>query len=255
MKIPQILAAFLLTVGSQHALAAPVNDKEVQDLETRSTNTGNNAAGGNTASNPIEVEINVSYDSAVTFDADCWAMLCKGKPHVLRRYKETDDNRKATGSNANAEPFKKAHQAQASKRGVKVPPAPNQYSGQQPYTSAEEFPFASATQGGKGAYLFPAPRGAQNSQGGIMGGVYSHYGIDPYSKNAANNNGCDDNWYKIVKFTGSLGPYCKAFNNHINSATKPSECNSGTKVAGDWGFDVAEYAYEFTGPDFSYVGK
>lgn len=83
MKVPQILAAFLLTVGSQHALAAPVNDKEVRDLETRSTSTGNNAAGGNTASDPIEVEINVSYDSAVTFDADCWAMLCKGKPHVL----------------------------------------------------------------------------------------------------------------------------------------------------------------------------
>lgn len=38
-----------------------------------------------------------------------------------------------------------------------------------------------------------------------MGGVYSHYGIDPYSKNAATNNGCDDNWYKIVKFTGGPG--------------------------------------------------
>jgi len=50
-------------------------------------------------------------------------------------------------------------------------------------------------------------------------------------------------------------PYCKAFNNHINSATKPSKCNSGTEIAGDWGFDVAEYAYEFTGLDFPYVGK
>lgn len=48
-------------------------------------------------------------------------------------------------------------------------------------------------------------------------------------------------------------PYCQAFTDK-----KPGNvCSAKTKVIGDWGFDVAEYAYVYnhSTKKFDYVGK
>ena len=51
-------------------------------------------------------------------------------------------------------------------------------------------------------------------------------------------------------------PYCKAFN-----ANDKSVCSAKKNVKGDWGFDVAKYAYKFVPGQkdkkkmFKYVGK
>lgn len=46
-------------------------------------------------------------------------------------------------------------------------------------------------------------------------------------------------------------PYCRAFS--ANPQDK-SVCTN-KNVEGDWKFDVADYAYEWDGTNFKYVGK
>lgn len=78
MHFSQALTVFLVTLGTPLALAASApDDVETQNIEARAN--GN----GNSQSTPIELEINIKDKGALAFDADCWAMLCKGKTNVL----------------------------------------------------------------------------------------------------------------------------------------------------------------------------
>lgn len=58
--------------GFEQAFAAPVSE-----LQTRATGTRNSDC------DPIEATLNVRGEDALTFDADCWAMLCGGKDPIM----------------------------------------------------------------------------------------------------------------------------------------------------------------------------
>lgn len=63
--------------GIQQALAAPVdNEVTARDLEIRAT-------PGESDTNPIKASVNVQGQNQLPFDADCYAILCKGADRVL----------------------------------------------------------------------------------------------------------------------------------------------------------------------------
>ncbi|PGH10644.1 hypothetical protein AJ79_05358 [Helicocarpus griseus UAMH5409] len=96
--------------------------------------------------------------------------------------------------------------------------------------SAEEFPWKSTQEGGPNAYVFPATQAEQNSQGGTIGGAYSHNDI---------NYG---DFFRIT-FTGSpFGPYCSAL---FSKNPDNSICGKKTSTLfGTQGVNVANFAYQ-----------
>lgn len=79
MHIFNLFFALFLTDSAYKALAAPVNSSgelEARELAIRAT-------PGESESNPINLEIEVEGNSALPFDGDCWAILCKNAPTVL----------------------------------------------------------------------------------------------------------------------------------------------------------------------------
>ncbi|GKZ51907.1 hypothetical protein AbraIFM66951_008158, partial [Aspergillus brasiliensis] len=63
---------------------------------------------GDTKGNPIRAEIDIRGEDALTYDVDCWAMLCKGKPAVKQKVSQgtADKHRQVKiGSAAKKQPF------------------------------------------------------------------------------------------------------------------------------------------------------
>ncbi|BCR84513.1 uncharacterized protein ACHE_11915S [Aspergillus chevalieri] len=77
----------------------------------------------------------------VSFDFDCYLILCKGVSPILQRIdKDTDEaNRKASG--AAADPFRNVLKD-------KIPPKNPDWHKNEAFESPEEFPFASSAQEG-----------------------------------------------------------------------------------------------------------
>ncbi|GAT27994.1 hypothetical protein RIB2604_02500690 [Aspergillus luchuensis] len=112
------------------------------------------------------------------------------------------------------------------------------------YVSPEEFSYASTTQGGYQALLFPVTEKSQHSQGGSINSFYRNYQIQPAHKG-------QNSWYQITGWTGTLGPYCKALRNNNSKPNKDDAiCKPGSNGKGKWGFDVGEYAYTYDGHSY-----
>ncbi|PWY65685.1 hypothetical protein BO94DRAFT_614214 [Aspergillus sclerotioniger CBS 115572] len=240
-----LLTALLWAPGFYQVLAFPTGT--AKPLEARST-------VGNTKSNPIQAEIEIRGEDALTYDVDCWAMLCKGKPAIMQKTdtKAADKHRQVkNGSAAKKQPF--VHRA---KYGIKSSPPTSTWANNQGWVSAEEFPFASTVDGGAGAILVGVTLNSQEEQKNSLHSFYSKNKIQSYNATA---KGSDRSWFEITGFkvtpgkTAIIGPYCKAF----NAKDKGNLCSASTKVVGDWGFDVAEYAYVYNHQTktFDYVGK
>ncbi|PYH67966.1 uncharacterized protein BO88DRAFT_454859 [Aspergillus vadensis CBS 113365] len=208
-----LLIIILCTAGSHQALAFPTKNSTF--LEPRFT-------PGSSQSNPIKAELEIRGEDALTYDVDCWAMICKGKARdnlYLRKVNESTakKNRQVKdGSAADKQPFE-----HRSKYGIKASPPTSSWANHRGWISAEESPFASTASGGK-------------------------------------RSSTDTSWYEIMGFkimsgkTAKVGPYCTAFNSKDKNA-----CDAGIQVVGDWGFDVAKYAYTYNHrtKKFDYVGK
>lgn len=74
MKLASTTVTLVSITG--YALAAPAADLVDRDLEAR-------ANPGDSQSNPIKGEIAVRGEDALTYEVDCWAMVCKDKPTVM----------------------------------------------------------------------------------------------------------------------------------------------------------------------------
>ncbi|BCR87201.1 uncharacterized protein ACHE_31188A [Aspergillus chevalieri] len=240
----QTIIALCLYAGAQQAVAAPVDrDNEVaaRDLEAR-------ASPGESNANPIKASVNVQGQNQLPFDADCYAILCKGADRILQRDSdETNPNRKDSGvtktfsGGSGSGPFRNPQKAN-----VKVPAPKSSWDSGNPFVSPEEFPFASTTQGGNGAFLVPVNQASQNSQGGAINAMYEKYDIDTADCGTAS-------WFEL-SFTGSLGPYCKALMAGMTSSDPICQKNAKDAV-GDWGFDVGEYVYKYDGHSYRAAGK
>ncbi|PYH71016.1 uncharacterized protein BO88DRAFT_423818 [Aspergillus vadensis CBS 113365] len=208
---------------------------------------------GDTKGNPIRADIEIRGEDALTYDVDCWAILCKVKPAVMQKLsqKTADRNRQVKiGSAAKKQPF-----ANRAKYGIKASPATSALADHQPWGSAEEFPLASTADGGKNAILVGVTEISQKEQKSSLHAFYHANKIRAYNETSKSSV---RSWFEITGFktragtTASVGPYCKAFN-----AKDMNVCSAGTKVIGNWRFDVAEYAYIYNHQKkkFEYVGK
>ncbi|PWY88908.1 hypothetical protein BO94DRAFT_595290 [Aspergillus sclerotioniger CBS 115572] len=246
MKLSFAISFALLPIlGVQNAAAIPAVDSV--SLKVRST-------PGDSRGNPIRGEIEIRGEDALTYDVDCWAMLCKGMPTTMQKIgkKPANVNRQVMkGSAANKQPFK-----DPGKYGMKPSPPTNLWGGHKGWVSAEEFPFASTRDGGKSAILVGVTVNSQQEQKWSLRQFYQKNKIQSYNRQTKKQDGT---WFQITGFrarpgtTAKVGPYCRAFN-----TKKPGNvCSAGTKVIGDWGFDVAEYAYVYnhSTKKFDYVGK
>lgn len=72
MKTSTILLALFSNAGFEQAIATLVSK-----LQTWATGTGNSNC------DLIEAMLNICGEDALTFNADCWAMLCGGKDQVM----------------------------------------------------------------------------------------------------------------------------------------------------------------------------
>lgn len=72
MKTSTILLALFSIAGFEQAIATLVSK-----LQTWATGTGNSNC------DLIEAMLNICGEDALTFNADCWAMLCGGKDQVM----------------------------------------------------------------------------------------------------------------------------------------------------------------------------
>ncbi|BAE62238.1 unnamed protein product [Aspergillus oryzae RIB40] len=131
MQLTKSLLVFALYMfGTQHVLAVPVNpEPDATSVENVALKTGS----GDSQSDPIKADLEVKGQSALPFDVDCWAILCKGAPNVLNRDR----------SGANKGPFKDPQ-----KWGIKALPPKNPSWSAQDFKSPEEYAFASSLQGG-----------------------------------------------------------------------------------------------------------
>ncbi|OQN96687.1 hypothetical protein B0A48_17327 [Cryoendolithus antarcticus] len=144
-------------------------------------------------------------------DQDAAAIMCLGKPDVLQRLSDGDPNYRASG--AARTPFN-GDRLDLAQLGVDRPPTPD---GEEPFNSAEEFPFESSAQGGSEAWLFPTQRTQQSSQGARLRQTLAGFQV-------LENGG----WYRIVDFehcdrqvtdphdimsscANLARPYCNAF--------------------------------------------
>ncbi|PWY67646.1 hypothetical protein BO94DRAFT_503797 [Aspergillus sclerotioniger CBS 115572] len=181
----------------------------------------------------------VNDNNALPFDGDCYAILCLGKEPLFQRDgSESNANRKDAGvkktfpGGKGSGPFRNPTLA-----GVKTPGST--------YVSPEEFPYASTTQGGHQAVLFPVSESSQDSQGGAINSFYKKNNIGSADKGKRNS------WYEITGWTGKLGPYCTALQaNNGKSNTNDPICKAGGNGTGKWGFDVGEYAYTYDGHSY-----
>ncbi|RAL02364.1 uncharacterized protein BO80DRAFT_472376 [Aspergillus ibericus CBS 121593] len=248
MKFPSTLLTTLISLSTLPQTLAFPTTTDLTTLTPRSN-------PGDSRSNPIKGQIEIRGSDALTYDVDCWAMLCKGKSPVMQKVDTdaADKNRQVdSGSAANKQPFK-----DPSKYGIKALPATNAWGNNKGWVSAEEFPFASTMEGGRDAILVGVTLDAQNEQKTSLRSFYQTNKIKSYD---AKTKKSDGTWFEITGFkvkagkTASIGPYCKAFN---DNKKKGDLCKSTTNVAGDWGFDVAQYAYVYnhSTKKFDYVGK
>ncbi|GAQ45747.1 hypothetical protein AtubIFM55763_004860 [Aspergillus tubingensis] len=239
-----VIAALLCASGFYHAFALPTTNSSV--LEPRSKI-------GDTKSNPIRAEIEIRGEDSLTYDVDCWDMLCKGKPTVMQKVNQNTARKHRqikTGSGAKNQPF-----ANRVKYGIKASPATSAWAAHRKWSSAEEFPFASTADGGKNAILVGVTENSQEEQKTSLRTFYHSNRIWAYNETT---NSSERSWFEITGFktragtTAKIGPYCKAFN-----ARDSKVCSASTKVVGAWGFDVAEYAYVYNHQKkkFEYVGK
>ncbi|KAE8138700.1 hypothetical protein BDV38DRAFT_281997 [Aspergillus pseudotamarii] len=243
MQLTKPLLVFALyAFSAQHALAVPVNPElGATGVENIALKTGS----GDSPSDPIKADLEVKGQSALPFDVDCWAILCKGAPNVLQRVNEKTKNGNRDRSGANKGPFKDPQ-----KWGIKALPPKNPSWSAQDFKSPEEYAFASSLQGGTNAILAPVNLAAQNSQGGVLNGFYSANKVTQFDPSKPKET--KGTWFQITKFTGAVGPYCKALGGNDKSA-----CDKNKNVAGDWGFDPAKWAYQYDEKNnkFNYVGK
>ncbi|GAB1195586.1 hypothetical protein APSETT444_004847 [Aspergillus pseudonomiae] len=258
MLFTKSLLVFALYVfGTQHALAVPVNpESEV----ARSVDVSLKSGSGDTKSDPIKADLEVKGQSALPFDVDCWAILCKGAPNVLppdvarlnnigriprQRVNEKTKNSNRDRSGANKGPFK-----DPTKWGIKALPPKTPAWSTQDFKSPEEYAFASSLQGGTNAILAPVNLAAQNSQGGVLNGFYSANKVVQFDPSKPKET--KGTWFQITKFTGAVGPYCKALGSNDKSV-----CDKTKDIAGSWGYDPAKWAYQYDEKNnkFNYVGK
>ncbi|OJJ70091.1 hypothetical protein ASPBRDRAFT_76683 [Aspergillus brasiliensis CBS 101740] len=208
---------------------------------------------GGTKGNHPSGDFEIRGEDALTYDVDCWAMLCKGKPAVMQKVSQgtADKHRQVKiGSAAKKQPF-----ANRAKYGIKTSPPTSAWADHQPWRSAEEFPFASTADGGKSAILVGVTEKSQEEQKTSLHTFYHTNRIRAYNETSKSS---ERSWFEITGFkaragtAASVGPYCKAFN-----AKDRNVCSASTKAVGDWGFDVAEYAYvdNHQKKKFEYVGK
>ncbi|GMG22980.1 unnamed protein product [Aspergillus oryzae var. brunneus] len=141
MQLTKSLLVFALYVfGTQHVLAVPVNpEPDATSVENVALKTGS----GDSQTDPIKADLEVKGQSALPFDVDCWAILCKGAPNVLQRVNEKTKNSNRDRSGANKGPFKDPQ-----KWGIKALPPKNPSWSAQDFKSPEEYAFASSLQGG-----------------------------------------------------------------------------------------------------------
>ncbi|ODM18211.1 hypothetical protein SI65_06082 [Aspergillus cristatus] len=240
MKTSTVLLALFSVAGFKQTIAALVSE-----LQTQATGTGNSDC------DPIEATLNVCGEDALTFDADCWAMLCGGKDPIMQKIAAKLSNKNhyvGTGSAASKQPFKNP-----SSHGIKALPPTTTWGLNQDWNSAEEFPFASTVGGGQGAYLFPVNKKSQDEQATTLSTFYSSNRIKGFNPADKGKAGAEDGtWFTIKKFAGAqLGPYCKAYNDDDISV-----CHKNTADP-RWGYDPGEYAYVYdhTSGTFKYKGK
>ncbi|EYE89940.1 uncharacterized protein EURHEDRAFT_489984 [Aspergillus ruber CBS 135680] len=239
MKTSTVLFAFCSLAGIEKAIAAPVGE-----LLTRATGTGNDDC------DPIQGTLNIRGEDALTYDADCWAMLCGGKDPVMQKIASSyaDKHRQvAAGSAASKQPFKNP-----SSNGIKALPPTTAWGLNQDWDSAEEFPFASTVRGGQGALLFPVNKKSQDEQKISLSAFYSSNRIKGYDPAKKGQAGAEDGtWFTIKKFTGPVGPYCKAYNDDDISVCHKKTADSR------WDYDPAEYAYTYdhASKTFKHQGK
>ncbi|KAF7617016.1 hypothetical protein F9C07_2284533 [Aspergillus flavus] len=243
MQLTKSLLVFALYMfGTQHVLAVPVNpEPDATSVENVALKTGS----GDSQSDPIKADLEVKGQSALPFDVDCWAILCKGAPNVLQRVNEKTKNSNRDRSGANKGPFKDPQ-----KWGIKALPPKNPSWSAQDFKSPEEYAFASSLQGGTNAILAPVNLASQNSQGGVLNGFYSANKVAQFDPSKPQQT--KGTWFQITKFTGAAGPYCKALGSNDKSV-----CARNKNIAGDWGFDPAKWAYQYDEKNnkFNYVGK
>ncbi|RAK91667.1 hypothetical protein BO79DRAFT_279903 [Aspergillus costaricaensis CBS 115574] len=225
-----LLPIFTILLSLPNTLAHPTTDDLSLQLHPRSN-------PGDSKSNPIRAEIEIRGEDALTYDVDCWAMLCKGKSAVMQKV-DTD------AADVNRQ------------YGMKASPATNAWGDHKGWVSAEEFPFASTKEGGKDAILVGVTINSQDEQKRSLRSFYQKNKVKSYD---AKNNMSDGSWFEITGFkvksgkSAKVGPYCQAFTDKKTG----NVCSASTKVIGDWGFDVAEYAYVYnhSTKKFDYVGK
>ncbi|KAF3483266.1 uncharacterized protein GIQ15_02590 [Arthroderma uncinatum] len=240
MHISNSLLTFALYVASIHqSLAAPVNLDE-----NATSNLAIRADPGENKKHAIQATMKVSGEGSLAFDADCYAILCLDVDPVFERTnsKHIKNNRKDSGVTKTypkvkgTGPFRNPTLSDTSIPGAE-------------FVSPEEFPFASTKQGGKDAYLFPVSKAAQDSQGASIKNFYTENNIEDPDVGK-------QNWYEIVDWTGTLGPYCQALHDNGGKSDKHNAiCKSGGGGSGSWGFDVADYAYQYNGDKFKKVDK
>ncbi|ODM23815.1 hypothetical protein SI65_01404 [Aspergillus cristatus] len=197
MHFFNLLLTVFFTAGAQQALAAPVDSSgelEARELVIRAT-------PGESESNPINLEIEVEDDSALPFDGDCWAILCKNAPTVLQRNPdEATPRQTGNGVSKNGPkgtgPFRNAGQKGNAYEKVKAVPAPNGAISSL-LCLPRNYPFASVTQGGYGAHLLPATEGSQSTQGGKLNGRYFANNVD--------KSPCGNSWFKVTGFKAAAG--------------------------------------------------
>lgn len=72
MKTSTVLLALFSVASLEQTIAAPVSELQIQATGTE-----------NSDCDLIEATLNVRGEDALTFDADCWAMLCGGKDPIM----------------------------------------------------------------------------------------------------------------------------------------------------------------------------
>ncbi|KAH0598400.1 hypothetical protein MHUMG1_03698 [Metarhizium humberi] len=226
------LTAAVALVFCALGLATPILDepKEVGPLNNISP-LFPRAGTGDDQTDPIKAKVTVTKGSKknptgtggnqLTFDVDCWAILCKDAPKVLQRVVKKRVNINRSKSRACPSPYTR-------KKDPITTPARNNQWAQSDFNSAEEYPFASSLQGGTGANKILQ--------------------FDPDSTAAGASKGT---WFEL-EFTGDLGPYCDAL-----ARGDTSVCADTYDATGPWGFDVAKFVSQWNAAtkQYDFVGK
>ncbi|EXV01510.1 deoxyribonuclease NucA/NucB [Metarhizium robertsii] len=251
------LTAAVALVFCALGLATPILDepKDVGPLSNISP-LFPRAGTGDDKTDPIKAKVTVTKGSKknptgtggnqLTFDVDCWAILCKDAPKVLQRVVKKRVNLNRRDSRACPSPYTR-------KKDPITAPARNNNWAQSDFNSAEEYPFASSLQGGTGAYLVPVNGASQSTQGAELANLYRANKIlqfDPDSTSTA-AGASKGTWFEL-EFTGDLGPYCDAL-----ARGDKSVCDDKYDATGPWGFDVAKFVSQWNAAtkQYDFAGK